>query len=425
MKKENFSAEKLKVDIEEWLDSLDDNPDFQYKRKYKDFAAGDANPTKIKKEKERYAKTLAALDYFAVFEEKKAALERFDFEDMLQWVISAFENDPVLLEHYQQQFEYVLVDEFQDTNGVQSRILELLTDYEQPNVFIVGDDDQSIFRFQGANLNNFNQFIARFKGEVSTVILKENYRSTAAVLDASAILIENNEQRLVHNMDLKKALGAQLSKRLHANKKDNAPVQLCAFNNDRAEEAFILDYIEKHKASGGKYSDIALIYSTHRHVADLQKVMVSRGIPFKAKREQSILGDYFMGKLMRIFRYFSLDIGIEDRDAELFFILHYSSFGLDVRDIVQLATYRKNAARVEKGIYKKRSWEDLLYGSLTNLGIEFHNQAGLEAFAERLKSWQRLAITAPIEEFFYTVLEESGLYNELLCSKIGRCACKW
>src|SRR5574339_794457 len=122
---------------------------------------------------------------------------RYDFDDMINWVIKAFEEDKNLLARYQEQFLYILVDEYQDTSGTQNRLVELLISYwDKPNVFVVGDDDQSIFRFQGANVENMLQFAESYQQDLLTVVLTDNYRSTQPILDISKTLIDRNEERL-------------------------------------------------------------------------------------------------------------------------------------------------------------------------------------------------------------------------------------
>ncbi len=123
---------------------------------------------------------------------------RYDFDDMINWVIRAFEENKDLLATYQERYQYILVDEYQDTSGTQNRLVSLLIGYwDQPNVFVVGDDDQSIYRFQGANVENMLEFATGYKNDLLTVVLTDNYRSTQPILDISRTLIERNQERLV------------------------------------------------------------------------------------------------------------------------------------------------------------------------------------------------------------------------------------
>ena len=123
--------------------------------------------------------------------------KRYDFDDMINWVIRAFKENNNLLAQYQEQFQYVLVDEYQDTSGTQNQLVEMLINYwDEPNIFVVGDDDQSIFRFQGANVQNMLAFSEKYP-HIKTILLLENYRSTQPILDAAKGLIDRNQERLI------------------------------------------------------------------------------------------------------------------------------------------------------------------------------------------------------------------------------------
>lgn len=117
---------------------------------------------------------------------------------MLSWVLKAFESNEELLLKYQEAFQYFLVDEYQDTNGIQNQLLyKLISYWDNPNVFVVGDDDQSIYKFQGANVENIREFFSRYESNIKLVVLDQNYRSSQHILDASNFLIQNNNERLV------------------------------------------------------------------------------------------------------------------------------------------------------------------------------------------------------------------------------------
>ena len=104
---------------------------------------------KLEEEKERMEKLRAAVNEFDRFQQIMRQRNRYDFDDMINWVIKAFEDNKNLLANYQEKYQYILVDEYQDTSGTQNRLVELLISYwDKPNVFVVGDDDQSIYRFQ-------------------------------------------------------------------------------------------------------------------------------------------------------------------------------------------------------------------------------------------------------------------------------------
>jgi len=166
---------------------------------------------------------------------------RYDFDDMINWVITVFEENKNILANYQEKFQYLLVDEYQDTSGTQNKLVQLLINYwDKPNVFVVGDDDQSIFRFQGANVENMLEFANRYTKDLMTVVLTSNYRSTQPILDVSKTLINRNDERLVKQID-------GLSKELVSSRKEliglkNNPV-LHEYNSAKEEMADITNWV--------------------------------------------------------------------------------------------------------------------------------------------------------------------------------------
>ncbi|HEX7848075.1 MAG TPA: UvrD-helicase domain-containing protein [Chitinophagaceae bacterium] len=198
MKREGWTASFINQRIDEYLQSLPTREEFIYKRKYREFNAGDLKKDKIEEEKERMEKLRAAVNEFDRFQQLMRQKNRYDFDDMINWVIRAFEENKNLLSNYQEKYQYILVDEYQDTSGTQNRLVELLISYwDKPNVFVVGDDDQSIYRFQGANVENMLDFAGNYKDDLLTVVLTNNYRSIQPILDISKTLINRNEERLV------------------------------------------------------------------------------------------------------------------------------------------------------------------------------------------------------------------------------------
>ena len=129
-------------------------------------------------------KLLAAVSEYQRYDAKMKTRSRYDYDDMIIWVLKAFREDEDLLRRYQERYQYILVDEFQDTSGSQNDLLKFLLNYwDTPNVFVVGDDDQSIFKFQGANMKNILAFAADYSKNLKIVVLKHNYRSNQNILD--------------------------------------------------------------------------------------------------------------------------------------------------------------------------------------------------------------------------------------------------
>jgi len=164
MKREGWSSSYITQKIDEYLASLPTRDEYIAKRATGSFKKGDVRTDKIAEETEKMEKLRAAVNEFDNFQQMMQKASRYDFDDMINWVLKAFDENPALLSRYQEQFLYILVDEYQDTSGTQNRLVELLINYwEKPNVFVVGDDDQSVYRFQGANVENMLAFANSYK----------------------------------------------------------------------------------------------------------------------------------------------------------------------------------------------------------------------------------------------------------------------
>jgi DNA helicase II / ATP-dependent DNA helicase PcrA len=171
MKREGWSPALINEKIDDFIESLPLRDEFVYKRKYKQFNAGDIKQDKIDEEIDKAQKLRAAVNEFDNYQRLMRQKNRYDFDDMINWVIKVFEENPNVLSDYQERFRYILVDEFQDTSGTQNKLVQLLISYwDNPNVFVVGDDDQSIYRFQGANLENMLSFASNYVDVLKTEV---------------------------------------------------------------------------------------------------------------------------------------------------------------------------------------------------------------------------------------------------------------
>ena len=198
MKREGWDTGMINSAIDSYLLDLPNRDEFVYQRAYKQFKKGDLKQNQIDLVTEKMEKLRAAVNEFDRFISLMKKRNRYDFDDMILWVLQAFKENRLLLANYQEQFQYILVDEYQDTSGTQNSLVELLINYwEQPNVFVVGDDDQSIYRFQGANIENMEKFADAYSKDLKTVVLTDNYRSTQPILNIAKTLIDRNQERLV------------------------------------------------------------------------------------------------------------------------------------------------------------------------------------------------------------------------------------
>ena len=175
MKREGWTPAFVTQKIDEYLLDIETRDEYIYKRAFGKYKPGDKKVDRINDEKDRMEKLRAAVNEFENFQKIMRDRNRYDFDDMVTWVITSFEANESLLRRYQEKYLYILVDEFQDTSGTQNRLVQLLINYwDKPNIFVVGDDDQSIFRFQGANVANMLDFRNNFERDLLTVVLTHN-----------------------------------------------------------------------------------------------------------------------------------------------------------------------------------------------------------------------------------------------------------
>ncbi len=342
MKKEGWTADFINRKIDEYLADLPTRDEFIYKRKYKEFNAGDLKKDKIEEVTERMEKLRAAVNEFEKFQQLMRRKNRYDFDDMINWVIKAFEENKNLLANYQEKFQYILVDEYQDTSGTQNKLVELLISYwDKPNVFVVGDDDQSIFRFQGANVENILEFANQYKNDLLTVVLTNNYRSTQPILDFSKTLINRNDERLVKKMGgLSKEL---LSSRAGIRELKHTPL-LYEYETQSQEMIGIVREIETLVNNNISPGRIAVIYKENKYGEELARYFKLLGIPVYSKRHLNILELPLAQKIVLLLRYLASEHDIPySGDEMLFEILHFDWFGIPAIEIAKLSI--ENAER--------------------------------------------------------------------------------
>ncbi len=327
MKKEGWTVPYIIERIDAYLADLPNREEFVYKRKYKQFNAGDLKTEKIEEEKERMEKLRAAVNEFDRFQQLMRQRNRYDFDDMINWVIKAFEENKNLLASYQERFQHILVDEYQDTSGTQNRLVELLISYwDKPNVFVVGDDDQSIYRFQGANIENMLQFAGKFQDDLLTVVLTSNYRSTQPILDISKTLIGRNEERLVKQIDgLSKEL---LSSNEKIKSLTHTPV-LNEYETERQEMIGIVHRIQQLQTEGVPEGKIGVIYKENKYGEELARYFKQLNIPVYSKRNLNILELPLAQKIILILKYLASEHYIPNSGDEMLFeMLHANWFGI-------------------------------------------------------------------------------------------------
>ena len=200
-------------------------------------------------------------DYEAAMKEANA----LDFDDLLLKTVKLFESNPSICEEYSKKFDYIFVDEYQDVNDIQYKFIKAIS-HVHNNLTVVGDENQSIYAFRGANLENILNFERDFKG-AKVIYLNQNYRSTKSILDAANHLILNNPQKY--------------KRELLATKADDEKVKCYNLMTGDDEAYKVLEIIEKLKDDGEKYSDIAILYRTNNQSRAFEDVFVRNSVPYE------------------------------------------------------------------------------------------------------------------------------------------------
>ncbi len=358
MKKEGWTPAHINERIDAYLSEIETRDEFVYKRAYKQFKAGDKKENKIAEERERMEKLRAAVNEFDRFQLLMRNRNRYDFDDMINWVIKAFEEHPSLLMRYQEQFLYILVDEYQDTSGTQNKIVELLINYwEQPNVFVVGDDDQSIYRFQGANVENMTALAKRYEQDLVKVVLTNNYRSTQPILDIAKTLIDRNQERLIKQMPgLSKELISSNGKLTGI----TDPPKIKEYESMRQEMIGICLEVETLLANGMAPGKIGIIYKENKYGEALAQFFKEKQIPVYSKRNLNLLEIPLAQKIILFLKYLAAEWDTPFGGEEMLFqILHFNWFGIPAMEIAEITAkvadlkYGANKTYLRKQIREK------------------------------------------------------------------------
>lgn len=331
---------------------------------------------------------------------------RYDYDDMILFVIHQFENDPELKAYYQERFQYLLVDEYQDNNNSQNRLVELLADfYDNPNLFVVGDDRQSIFRFQGASMANLVLFYQRYP-QIKVINLPINYRSPQVVLDHSQQVINQTNERLsqfISNFD----------DRLVAHKVaagDNAPVALGAFASPDTEAYWIVTQIKKLVEQGTNPHEIAIIYKENREAELFSQLLSRQGISFSLERGSNVLADIDTQRLLMLLRAVA-----QPTDSQaLFSVMHFDCSGINRTDLLKLMALRvKNhqsiidvIANLPCNCQRHAKKDEIERISLNECGK-------IDSFLDQLAAWRSAANNQVTPDVIEQILRESGLLRQI------------
>ena len=328
-----------------------------------------------------YDQTVA--DVYQLYQRRMFASNAVDFDDLLMLTVDVLERFPDVREKWQKAFRYILVDEYQDTNHAQYRLLQLLAEKHQ-NLMAVGDPDQSIYAFRGADINNILDFERDFPG-TRTIALEQNYRSTNSILDAANTVISNNRERKP------KELWSELG--------DGEPVRVLEVEDEHAEARFVAAGIAALVEEGFSGDEVAIFYRTNAQSRVLEDVLVRQGVGY-----QVIGGPRFYERA-------------EIKDAIAY--LQVIDNPYDAVSLQRIAN-RPRRGIGDSSLARLQTWADAQGRSLWE-ATEFAEEAGVGAaplravqgFRTLMQSLQSGALELPVSELLERTLERSGYLEAL------------
>lgn len=330
---------------------------------------------------------------YALYQEELRKRKLYDYEDMILETINAFEKDENVLLQTQEQFQYILADEHQDANKSQNRILELLANFhDQPNIFVVGDEKQAIFRFQGASLENFLYF-KKLYPQALIVTLEDNYRSTQTILDASHSLIEKN---LVPFPELRTKLVSTSS-----NKNPKINISVLDFSKSDFELLFLVNDIKEKIQAGVAEESIAVIYRENKDVSAVSRAFERAHIPFTIDSNQDILSDEHIATFILLLTCID-DLGNDELLAKTLYI---NFLGIHSLDIFKLLAQAKK---------DRTSLFDVVSDSNTLKKIDLEKPDIIKHFYDKLLQWNSQSKNKNLTDCLETFANESGFITHIL-----------
>jgi DNA helicase-2/ATP-dependent DNA helicase PcrA len=328
-----------------------------------------------------YDQTVA--EAYELYQRRLHASNAVDFDDLLMLTVEVLERFPEARKRWQKAFRYVLVDEYQDTNHAQYRLLQLLAG-EHRNVFVVGDPDQSIYAFRGADIRNILEFERDFGG-ARVIALEQNYRSTNSILRAANAVIENNRERK--------------PKRLWSDLGEGDPVRVVEVEDEHAEARFVAAEIATLAEEGYSGSEIAVFYRTNAQSRVLEDVLVRQEVPYQ------VIGGprfYERAEIKDAIAYLQVIDNAYDA-VSLTRIANKPRRGIGDASLARIATFADAQGT--------SFWEAL--GRAEEAGVGAAPRRSIERFHTLMQSLMAGALELPVPELVERVLERSGYVESL------------
>jgi len=360
-----------------------------------EYTKKDNNGTRVHKDYLNLEKMFALGNIYGNYKKQMYKSGYYDFDDMLLETIQALENNNSLRYNLQEQFQHILVDEFQDTNDAQVRFLHLITDAEvhegRPNIMVVGDDDQAIYKFQGAEISNILNFQKTYK-DSQIITMTQNYRSTQDILDVARHIIKKGFERLENIIP-------ELKKELTASNLDigAGKIEHKIFPTNAHELFFVTEEIKRLISEGKNPNEIAIISRTHNKLQEIIRYLNAQNITANYERQQNVLEEPHIHQLITIGRFVATLARKNTKDADEYLpeILSYPFWELDRETIWNIAIEAECVnTRTEKKQPRKQ-WLGIMRAS---------SNKKISQIAKFFDELGRLAQTETMEVIFDTIV---------------------
>ncbi|AEH49468.1 DNA helicase PcrA [Parageobacillus thermoglucosidasius] len=341
------------------------------------------SPEKFAKKAGNYYEKIVS-DVYEEYQKRLLRNHALDFDDLIMTTIQLFERVPEVLEHYQYKFQYIHIDEYQDTNRAQYMLVKMLASRFQ-NICVVGDADQSIYRWRGADIQNILSFEKDYPN-AKVILLEQNYRSTKRILQAANEVIENNVNRK--------------PKKLWTENPEGQKIVYYEAMNEADEAQFVAGKIKEYVESGKRrYSDFAVLYRTNAQSRVMEEVLLKSNIPYQ------IVGGlkfYDRKEIKDILAYLRVIANPND-DISLLRIINVPKRGIGASTLDKIVNY---ASENELSVFEA-------LGELEHIGLSARIAASLLEFRRMLEQWGQLQEYVSVTELVEEVLDKSG-YREML-----------
>lgn len=387
LKKEGISVRDFKTGIDKQISDFAKISDLYHEKgPYKGAMKG-----KYSQRQRNIQKQEELLSLYEKYQQALQEKKMYDFNDMLIEVILNLAKNKDLLLRIQEVYQYVLVDEHQDTNSAQNRLIELICNFHpNPNLFVVGDEKQAIFRFQGASLENFLYFQNLYPQAI-LINLQSNYRSTQTILNAAGSLIKKNiSSGIIEKVDLKSSTKYKEEK-----------VKVAALDDFFGEYFFLAEDIQTKITQGISPKEIAVLSRNNRDLLGLVDVFSQKGIQFNIEADLNIFIDPQIKKLLLLLK----AIQNYGQDLETIMVLHGDYLKINPLDLYKIIKVANSTRQTVCELISKRE-------NLAEAQIE--DQDKLIKFGHLLSGWKECLENENLETLFAKVLNESGLLDHII-----------